>query len=111
MDKERNKIYLKHILDAIEAIESYVAEISEEDFSRIMEKQDAVIRRLEIIGEAGNKLSEDFKKKYALIEWSKIISMRNFLIHQYFGIDLPQVWDTIVNDLPKLKKEIEKILK
>jgi len=110
MDKKDDTIYLKHILDAINAIESYTDKISEERFSMLMEKQDAVVRRLEIIGEASNKLSEKFRKKYKNIEWAKIISMRNILIHEYFGVDLEQVWNVVVKDLPKLKKDLEKIV-
>lgn len=112
MDKKENdKIYLKHILDAIEAIEEYLKNISEEKFSRIREKQDAVVRRFEVIGEASNNLSKGFIKKNNKIEWSKIISMRNLLIHEYFGVDLAQVWVAAKNDLPKLKKNLERILK
>lgn len=109
--KDNNQIYLKHVLDSIDAIERYIKGISEEEFSRMEEKQDAVIRKLEIIGEAGSKLSEEFRREHDHIEWAKIISMRNLLIHEYFGVDMSQVWQAAVKDLPKLKKDIQELLK
>ncbi|OKY77557.1 MAG: HEPN domain containing protein [Candidatus Methanohalarchaeum thermophilum] len=69
--------------------------------------QDAVIRQLEIIGEASKKLSDDFRSKDEEIEWRDIAGMRDKLIHGYFGVDLEIVWETINNELPKLKKEVQ----
>jgi len=109
--KDNDKIYLQHILDSIESVERYIEGFSEEEFSRLEEKQDAVIRKLEIIGEAGSKLSKELRDKYKNIEWEKMISMRNFLIHEYFGVDMSQVWKTATKDIPALKEGIRKILK
>ncbi|MZP42635.1 DUF86 domain-containing protein [Heliobacterium gestii] len=72
--------------------------------------QDAVIRRLEIIGEASNKLSREFQRTHADIPWSMIISMRNILIHEYFGVDLDVIWDTHVYNLPELKDKIVRLM-
>jgi uncharacterized protein with HEPN domain len=71
---------------------------------------DAVVRELEIIGEASNNLSEEFREQYSDILWRRMKDMRNFLIHEYFGINLKVVWDTCKKDLPELKTFIKKVL-
>jgi len=103
-----DKIFLLHIIESIKIIESHIKNISEEKFSRSRIIQDAIVRRLEVVGEAARNLSVDFKKKHNQIEWPKITGMRNLLIHEYFGVDLMLVWKTVKNDLPTLKKEIKK---
>ncbi len=103
-------IFLKHILESIEQVEDYTKDLSEDRFMESIEKQDAVIRRLEIIGEAVKNLPEDFKEKHADVEWNKAMAIRNILIHQYFGIDLKIVWDTVGESLPEFKKQIESLL-
>ena len=75
-----------------------------------IKSQDAVIRRLEIIGEAVKNLPADFKKKKSSIPWQNIAGMRDFLIHEYFGVDLDLVWQTVKKDLPEFKKQILKLL-
>jgi uncharacterized protein with HEPN domain len=65
---------------------------------------------IEIIGEAASRISKELRDQYASIPWADIISMRNLLVHQYFGIDLDQVWDTVLLDLPMLHKDIQDIL-
>lgn len=69
-----------------------------------------MIRRLEIIGEAVKNLPADFKKKKSSIPWQNIAGMRDFLIHEYFGVDLDLVWQTVKKDLPEFKKQILKLL-
>ncbi|KAB2951922.1 DUF86 domain-containing protein [Heliorestis acidaminivorans] len=103
---QRDRIYLVHMLDSIEKIESYLQIISQEEFYQSTQLQDAVIRRLEIIGEAANKVSREFQQRHTTIPWSMIISMRNMLIHEYFGVDLDIVWDTYVYNIPELKKNL-----
>ncbi len=103
-------ILLKHILESIKAIEDYAEDISEKDFLEGREKQDAITRRLEIIGEAVANLSQEFKEGHADIAWHKAMGTRNILIHHYFGIDLNIVWDTVTKDLPEFKKQIESLL-
>ena len=71
--------------------------------------QDSVVRRLEIIGEASKLVSEELKEKYAQIAWREATDMRNFLIHAYFGIDYKIIWQTVIKELPLLKREIGKI--
>lgn len=104
-------IFLRHILESIEAIEEYAKDISEKEFLQNKEKQDAIIRRLEIIGEAIKNLPEEYRKKHSEIAWSKAMGTRNILIHQYFGIDLVIVWETVIKSLPELKRQIKDLLK
>lgn len=82
------KIFLNHIIESIETIESHTNKISKEKFSRNLTVQDAVIRRIEIIGEAVKNFPPEFKRKHPEIEWREIVGMRNKLIHEYFGINL-----------------------
>jgi len=102
--------FLKHILESIEAIEEYTQDISEETFLKSREKQDAILRRLEIIGEAVRNLPDKFKKQHSDIAWNQAMATRNMLIHHYFGVDLKIVWDTVTESLPIFKKQIKKAL-
>lgn len=106
----KDEAYLRHILDAISDIEQFADTLSQEDFYRNREKQFAVLRALEIIGEASKNLSSELKAKYSDVSWRKIAGMRDKLIHAYFVVDLPLVWDTIKLDIPQLKKQASKIL-
>lgn len=109
MAKFEDQVYLKHILEAISKIENYIEDRSFEDFSTDDKTIDAVARELGIVGEAANNISKLFQKENFQIPWSRIISMRNFLIHQYFGIDKATIWQTCQNNLPELKKQIRAI--
>lgn len=108
--KKDPKIFLKHILESINEIDRFLEGISEEEFSRDVKTQDAVARRIEIVGEAIKNLPASFKKKHSEIEWHEIAGMRDKLIHHYFGIEMSIVWATSKKDLPTLKKQISKIL-
>lgn len=108
--KKDPKIFLKHILESINIIEKHINGISKEKFSKNMLIQDAIIRRVEIIGEAAKNIPDDFKKKHKTIEWREIIGMRDKLIHDYFGININTVWKTAKEDVPVLKKQIEDLL-
>ena len=103
-------IFLKHILSAVDEIEKFTKGVGREDFLRSSEKQSAVVRQLEIIGEAVKNLSEEFKSKQSDIPWRDISSMRDNLIHEYFGVDLEVVWETVKEDLADLKSELLKII-
>lgn len=107
--KKDPKIFLQHILESIKWVEIDTKGLSEKDFLKNVPIQDAVIRRLEIIGEAIVNLPEEFKKLHPDVDWSKAIAMRNILIHVYFGIDLRIVWDTATQTLPEFKKQIQSL--
>ena len=109
--KKDIKIFLTHIIESIEAIDIHVKKISKEEFSKDLTIQDAVIRRVEIIGEAVKNLPAGYKIRHIEIEWREIAGMRDKLIHEYFGVNLDVVWYTIKKDIPKLKKEILELLK
>jgi len=109
--KKDDNIFLAHILESIELIESFLKGKNRNSFDKSRQLQDAVYHRLEIVGEAANNLSEKFKKENLHVDWSLAIAMRNKLIHEYFGIDKDVVWGTVKKDLPNLKKEIKKLLK
>ncbi len=102
-------VYIDDIRDSIKAIKRYTAGLAKEEFFSSTEKQDAVYRRLEVIGEAANRLPDKFRNQYPLIPWNKIVGMRNVLIHEYDSIDLDRVWETIQKDIPKLEGYIKSI--
>lgn len=107
---EKDEVYLRHILDAIVIIEGYVRNVNRDAFLDNKLLQDGIVRELEIIGEAAKNLSQDFKEKHDHIPWRRIMSMRNRLIHEYFGVSLKAVWQTVEKDLPRLKKWIEDLI-
>jgi len=104
------KILVGHILESIKCRENYTKNVSEDDFVKSAQTQDSVIRRLEIIGEAIGSFPEEIKKEHSDIRWNEISGMRNFLIHEYFGVDIHLVWNTIKKDIPKLKKQMEQMI-
>ncbi len=104
-----DSIFVKHILESIKYIENFSKNLSKDEFLKDRLKQSAVIRELEIIGEASKNLSTKFRKDNNTIEWNLIAGFRDKLIHHYFGINLERVWNIIEFDLPDLKKEMEKI--
>ncbi|MBU2579028.1 DUF86 domain-containing protein [Patescibacteria group bacterium] len=108
--KKDPKILLLDILDSIKKIEDYTKNISEDKFFDDMQIQDAVVRRIGIIGEAVKNLSVSFKNKYSDIPWKKIAGTRDVLIHDYSGIDIDLVWEIVNRDILKLKKQIAELL-
>ena len=99
MEKEP-LIYLEHIQDCIIRIRDYTQNLTEQEFLKNNMVQDAVIRNFEIIGEATKQLDSNFRAKYPAIEWKKLAGMRDKLIHDYIGVDLWIVWDTVDSMFP-----------
>jgi len=106
-----DSVYLKHIRDAILTIEKYTKRTSAPSFQKNTLIQDGVIRQIEIIGEAAKRLSVKIRTENTDIPWQDIAGMRDKLIHDYFGVDIEKVWLTVRNDIPLLKKQINRILK
>jgi uncharacterized protein with HEPN domain len=109
MSKDEN-VYLRHIQDSIEKIESYVSGVEKDEFFENSMVQDAVMRQLEIIGEAAKRISESARAKEPDIPWNSIAGMRDKLIHDYFGVDLSTVWVTVKEDLDPLKQAVQRML-
>ncbi len=103
-------VYLHDILESISLIEVYTESLTREAFLDSREKQDAVIRRLEVIGEATRNLPNELTEAHPEVPWSPIIAMRNRLIHAYGRVDLELTWEVVERELPKLKAQVRVIL-
>ncbi|MDR1357566.1 MAG: DUF86 domain-containing protein [Tannerellaceae bacterium] len=109
--EDRNLFRLGHIRDSISKIEYLANNLhSYDNFEERWVEQDAIIRNLEIIGEASINVSNDLKERYPDVNWREMRGMRNFVTHQYFGVELSDIWFTVINDIPILKKQIQNII-
>ncbi len=105
-----DELYLRHIQDAIEKLERYIA-VGKKTYLEQSHWQDAIIRQLEIIGEATKRLSEALRSEYVAVPWRRIAGLRDVLIHDYMGVDLDAVWEITQQDIPGLKQSISSIIK
>lgn len=104
-----DRLYLAHIRDALARIADYTAS-GKHAFLTDSRTQDAVIRNLEVVGEAAKHVSESTRVNAPTIPWRVVAGMRDKLIHHYFGVDLEIVWAVVVNDLPPMRREIQRLL-
>lgn len=108
---EKDLFRLGHIQDCISKIQELVSLLETYDqFEEKWIEQHAMIRLFEIMGEASNHVSEHIKKQYPEVAWKEMKGMRNFMTHEYFGLQLDTIWETAVNDIPVLKNQIRQII-
>jgi uncharacterized protein with HEPN domain len=107
--KRDTGLFIEDIINSIKNIEEFSKNLDKEKFSKDNLRQSAIIRQLEIIGEAVKNIPNSFRKIYPKIAWKDIAGFRDILSHAYFGVNLDRVWSIIEIDLPTLKKEINKI--
>lgn len=110
MSKRNHRLFLYDILDCIDRIESYTKDIEKDSFIKNQLVSDAVVRNMEIIGEAAKNLSPEIKEGINSIPWRNVIGFRNIVIHEYFYVDLANVWYILKNQLPLLKEAINKFI-
>lgn len=103
-------LYIKDMLESMERAEKFIEEMDYEDFVKDERTSFAVIRCIEVMGEAAKQVPESIRKKHPGIPWKSIAGMRDKVIHFYFGVNLEKVWLVVKEDIPKLKPEIQKIL-
>ena len=111
MKINNTKIFLLHILESIEKLEEITTTTSKEDFLNSWIIQDAILKNFIVIGEAVSNIDEEIKQKYPNINWRGAKSMRNFIVHEYFSIDLNFVWETILETIPNFKNDMLQIIK
>jgi uncharacterized protein with HEPN domain len=105
-DKER----LIHILDSINLLEDFTSGVDYKTYNEDLKLRLAIVKLLEIIGEASNGLSDDIQKRFTTVDWSVLKGIRNVLVNEYFGIDYNIIWDTIKKSIPELKNKISEIV-
>jgi uncharacterized protein with HEPN domain len=105
-----SRVYLEDILEATRKITTYTGSLSKAAFLEDEKTIDAVVRNLEVIGEAVNKLPEDLRARHPALEWKKMAGLRDILIHEYFGLDAEIVWDIVQNKVPALDRVVRTML-
>jgi len=110
MKSTEYKLFIEDILESIEKIQRYIKNLDYEKFKDNELVADAVIRNLEIIGEASKNIPDNIRAKYPNVPWRRMIGLRNITAHEYFGVDLNIIWEIITTNLPETKPKIELIL-
>ena len=109
MSRRPARLLLDDILERIGRIEQYLAGLDREAFLRDSKTSDSVVRNLEVIGEAANRLPEPFRTRHAEIPWRRIFGLRNRVVHEYFDVDLELVWEIVRGELPNLKAQLQRL--
>ena len=104
------EIYRGRVGSCLKETGNHIANMESEDFENDGKTVDAVVRNLEVIGEASKNIPEEIKLRYQNVYWKGIIGLRNRIIHEYFGVDLKIVWHILTKELPPLRKQMEQIL-
>ncbi|MCM8758829.1 MAG: DUF86 domain-containing protein [Candidatus Omnitrophica bacterium] len=110
MSERSWKLFIEDILESIEKIQEYVKELGYEEFKIDRKTVDAVIKNLMVIGEAARNIPIIIKNKYPGIDWQGMSGLRNRIVHAYFEISVEILWQIIKNEIPVLKKELQKVL-
>ncbi|WP_348824679.1 HepT-like ribonuclease domain-containing protein [Flavobacterium aestuarii] len=110
MNPDKNIFRLEHVVESIEKIEFIIKDLSYAQYLEDWIKQDAIVRNIEIIGEAIRNVEEKIIAMYPNVPWKEARGMRNILVHEYFRIEHEEVWRTLNEDLPKLKSQIISII-
>jgi len=105
-----DRLYLIHISESIDKIESYLSDVDAASFLERSLVQDAVLRNLQVLAESTQRLSDTLKERHPEIEWYKIAGLRNILVHDYLGIDFTTVWTAVTDKLPELKTVVQEEL-
>ena len=103
-------MFVEDIIESIEKIETYISKLDYDEFSSSSKTIDAVVRNLEIIGEASRNIPTAIRTKHSEIQWKRMIGLRNIVSHQYFGIDLKIIWQITTKNLPETKPLIKKLI-
>ena len=111
MSKRGNIEFLSDIKEAIKRIEGYIGKMNYEEFLQDKKTHDAVIRNLEIIGEAVKNVSSDLRSEHKEVDWKRFAGIRDKIIHFYFGVNWDIVWSVVRDELPEFKRNIEIIIK
>jgi uncharacterized protein with HEPN domain len=106
----REELYLRDIVEAAEASARFLTGVERDRFSTDEMVQSAVLHQLTVIGEAASRLPQDLRDRWPEIAWRQIIGLRNIVVHQYFSVRLPIVWDSATRDVPELSRIVDQIL-
>lgn len=111
MNEKTDLSFIEHILDSINAIEEFSKGMTKKELTSDRLKQSAIVREIEIIGEAVKNISNKTKEKHKEVVWKEIVGTRDKMIHHYFGVDMNIIWKIIREDLPELKRQMQDIKK